>query len=362
MIRFAVWRNLALGLSILFFCGEVRADKVVLVAGGGNGGDGSIAVHAALNSPFGVDFDSAGNMFIVELSGGHLHRVDAKGVFSTIGGNGKKGDAGDNGPVAQAMFNGMHHLAIGPGDHLYIADTWNNRIRRIDVRTGRITPFAGTGKRGYSGDGGPALAAECGGIYCLAFDAAFKKLYFADLDNRRIRAIDMSSGNISTLAGNGRRGVPLDGAVAQSSPLVDPRAVATDKFGNVYILERSGNALRVVNREGRISTVAGTGKRGAAGDGGDALLAAFNGPKHLCIDHDQSVLIADTENHVIRRYLPAEKRIVHVAGSGQKGADGVGGPPDKCALNQPHGVCIHRDGTLYITDSSNNRILKIIHD
>lgn len=350
-----------LGL-LLLICRDTRADKLVLVAGGGTGGDGVPAEQAALHAPFGIDFDSAGNMYIVELSGGHLHRIDSKGVFSTLGGNGKKGDAGDNGPVAQAVFNGMHHVAVGPHDQIYIADTWNNRIRRMDAKTGIITPFAGTGKKGYSGDGGPAIAAECGGIYCLAFDSGFKKLYFADLDNRRIRAVNMETGTIETVAGTGQRGVPADGAEAKSSPLVDPRAVAVDKAGNIYILERSGHALRVVHPDGKIYTVAGTGKSGMSGDGGDARLATFNGPKHLCVDHDQSVLIADTENHVIRRYLPAEKKMVRVAGTGKKGTAGVGGSLDKCELSQPHGVYVRADKTLYITDSSNDRILKVVGD
>src|SRR5205807_945639 len=143
------------------------------------------------------------------------------------------------------------------------------------------------------------------------------------------------------VAGNGHKGVPEDGAEAVNSPLVDPRAVAVDAKGNVYVLERSGHALRRVDPQGRIRTIVGTGKAGASGDDGNALKATLNGPKHLCIDSDGNIIIADTENHLIRKVLLAEGKIVRVAGTGQKGAAGIGGPPLEAQLNQPHGVYIH---------------------
>src|SRR5262249_49025398 len=177
--------------------------------------------------------------------------------------------------------------------------------------------------------------------------------------NRRIRVVDLKTGIVHTVAGNGQRGVPQDGSDARSAPLVDPRAVAADRKGNVYILERSGHALRVVDADGKIRTVVGTGKAGATGDGGDARKATLNGPKHLGIDAEDNVLIADTENHVIRKYLPREGTIVRVAGTGKKGMAGLGGDPLKAELNQPHGVTVHASGMLYIADSSNNRVLRI---
>ena len=149
--------------------------------------------------------------------------------------------------------------------------------------------------------------------------------------------------------------------MAVDAPLVDPRAAVRDRQGNLYILERNGHALRVVGRDGRIRTVVNaSGKKGADGDGGPALAATMNGPKHLCVDRDDTVLIADAENHLIRRYVPATGQLLRVAGTGQKGTAGLGGPPEQCELNRPHGVTVHRDGTLYITDSYNNRVLKIV--
>ena len=339
--------------------GAARADKIVLVAGGGDGGSGSPATKMKLVAPFGVDFDKAGNMYIVELTGERAHKVDTQGILTTIGGSGKKGNGGDGGPAVKAEFNAMHSLAIAPDGSVFLADTLNNRVRKYDPKSGLITNFAGTGAKGSDGDGGPADKARFSGIYCIALDPRGERMYLADLENRRIRMIDMKTNVVSTVAGTGEKGVPKDGAEAAKAPLVDPRAVAVDAKGNVYVLERSGHALRVVDAAGKIRTVVGTGKSGATGDGGDALAATLNGPKHLCVDCDGNVVIADTENHLIRKYLPGAGKIVRVAGSGKKGTAGIGGPPEKVELNQPHGVYIHPSGTLYITDSGNNRVLRI---
>jgi DNA-binding beta-propeller fold protein YncE len=337
-----------------------RSGRVVLVAGGGNGQDGGPADRAKLESPFGVAFDAKGTMYFVEMTGHRVRKVGPDGTIATMAGTGRKGDAGDSGPATEAEFNGMHSLAVTKDGDVYIADTWNNRVRKIDGRTGRIATTAGTGHKGFSGDGGPATKADFGGVYCLALDEPGQMLYVADLDNRRIRVVDLKSGIVSTVAGNGRKGVPDDGADARSAPLVDPRAVAIDGHGLLYILERSGNALRVVDRAGKIRTVAGTGRQGDSGDGGDARQATLNGPKHLCVDAKGNVLIADTENHRIRIYNPGNGTIQNVAGTGRKGTAGLGQMPGEAELAQPHGVTIGPDGAIYIADSSNHRIVKIV--
>src|SRR5438876_1647032 len=203
----------------------VHAERVVVVAGGGADVTGP-ATRCRLHAPFGMDFDNHGNMYIVEMAGGErVLRVDSRGMLAVLAGTGEKGDSGDGGPAAQAQFNGMHSLAVGPADDLFIADTWNNRVRRIDAKTGKVFPFAGTGRKGFRGDGGPASAAEFGNVYCVAFDAGRENLYLADLDNRRVRAVQLKTGVVTTVAGNGEKGVPQDGADATQSPLVDPRAV-----------------------------------------------------------------------------------------------------------------------------------------
>lgn len=352
-------RTAALILALLLGAGQAaRADRLVLVAGGGSKTENVAATEAKMNDPFGIAFDARGNAFLVELLGGRVLKIDPKGILTVAAGAGTKGDAGDGGPPREARFNGLHSLVVGPDDTVYLADTWNNRIRTLDPKTGRLAAFAGTGKKGYAGDGGPARTAQFFGIHCIALDPLGKTLYLADLSNRRVRAINLKTGVVSLIAGNGKRGVPKDGAVAKDAPLVDPRAVAVDRKGNVYILERSGHALRVVDAQGKIRTVAGTGKAGNSGDGGPARMATLNGPKHLCIDDSDRVIIADSANHVIRRYDPANGTIVRLAGTGKKGRSGSGGEPLRVSLNEPHGVTVTRGGTLYVVDSLNGRVFR----
>ncbi len=338
---------------------EASAGELILVAGGGTEGDGATAERAALIAPFGVGFDAGGTLFFVEMTGHRVRKIGRDGLVKSVAGTGSMGDAGDGGPAINAALNGPHSLAVAKSGEIFVCDTWNNRVRKIDPRSGVITNFAGSGRKGFAGDGGPATAAEFGGIYCLALDEVNQSMYLADLDNRRIRKIDMKTGIVSTVAGNGKKGVPDDGAVATSAPLVDPRAVAVDTRGNVFILERSGHALRVVDRSGKIRTLAGTGQPGDSGDGGDARHARMNGPKHLCVSPQGDVVIADTENHRIRVYDTEKGTITTIAGTGKKGASGLGGPPERAELAQPHGVTVGPDGFLYIADSSNNRILKM---
>jgi DNA-binding beta-propeller fold protein YncE len=320
--------------------------RTVLVSGDG------------LNEPFGVAFDNAGNVYIVEMGGNRVRVRGRDGRLSVLAETGEKGFAGDGGPAAKALFNGPHHLSLGPDGRLYVADTWNNCVRRIDQKTGIVTRVAGTGEKGFGGDGGPALQARFGGIYSIAFRRGH--LYICDLDNRRVRAVDLKTGIVRTVAGNGEKGAPRDGAEARAQPLVDPRAIALDSEGNLYICERGGHALRVVDTAGRIRTVAGTGEAGLAGDGGPALQARMNGPKHISVDGEGGVLIADTENHAIRRYTPRDGMIRRVAGTGQPGAAGLGGPPEACQLNRPHGALEQpATGDIYVSDSENHRVIRI---
>lgn len=342
-------------LPILFlglFLMPLRAEKIVLVAGGNEDAVNIPATRALLKEPFGVDFDRAGNLFIVEMvSGNRLLKVDAKGVLTHVAGQRSPGDGGDGGPPLAAKFNGPHNLAILPDGDVLIGDTWNGRVRRVNLTAGTVTSLPGFTVA--------AAQARASGPYCITLSPDGTQLHIADL--RRVHAIDLKTGASRVVAGNGEKGVPKDGAVAIEAPLMDPRAAAADRHGNLYILERNGHALRVVGRDGKIRTVVNaSGKKGGDGDGGDALAATMSGPKHLCIDRDDTVLIADAENNLIRRYVPATGKILRVAGTGRKGAAGLDGPPEQCELARPHGVTVHRDGTLYITDSYNNRILKIV--
>lgn len=308
-----------------------------------------VEVDAKLNEPFGVAHDSQGRLLIVEYTS-RLSAIGTDGRFAVIAGDGTKGNSGDGGPAKDAKLNSPHMLAVGADGMIYLADSLNHRIRRIDPKSGIISNFAGTTK-GYSGDDGPADKAQFSGIYCIAFNPDKSMMIVTDLENRRIRAIDMKTGIVSLIAGNGSKGVPSDGADAKSAPLVDPRASAMDRQGNVYILERGGHALRVVDVSGKIRTLIGGPKEPK----GPKILS---GPKHLCIDGNDDVIIADTDNHRIVKWLARDEKMIVLAG-GTKGTEGVGGILQKLQLNQPHGVYLDTQGVLYICDSMNNRVLRV---
>ncbi len=301
-----------------------------------------------LKSPFGVDFDSAGNMLIVELEGGRVHKRTVEGKLSHISGDGSRSYRGDGQPVAKATFNGMHNCAVTPNGDLYIADSWNHCIRKVDHKTGIMTTIAGTGEAGFSGDGGPAADAKFDFVMCITLNHSGDKLFVADLKNRRIRVVDLADGTVRTVAGNGDKGSPQDGSVATNSPLVDPRAVATDSQDRVYILERNGNALRVVDTDGTIRTVAGSGARGLKD--GPAMQATFGSPKHLCVDDEDNVYIADDQNRAIRKYDPRTRVVTTVLGAGHGDA--------RIKLLHPHGVT-WESGSLIVVDTGHNRILRV---
>src|SRR5687767_10890771 len=168
-----------------------------------------LVAEAGLKGPFGAELDRAGNLYFVEMTPRRFRKIDPQGVVTTLHTN----------------LNGPHNLALAPDGAIYIADTWDNRVQKFDPGTGAFTIVVGTGEKGFSGDGGPAAKAKFGGIYCASLDPNAENLYLADLDNRRIRAVNLKSGIVKTVAGNGQKGVPSDGAVAVEAPLVDPRAV-----------------------------------------------------------------------------------------------------------------------------------------
>jgi DNA-binding beta-propeller fold protein YncE len=329
----------------------MRADRVELVAGGAEEAAGIPAVRAKLHEPFGVEFNAAGEMFIVEMAAGNrLLKVDTSGRLTHIAGQRDVGDEGDGGPALAAKFNGPHNLAVLTSGDVLISDTWNGRVRRVEVAAGRVTTLPGFQVASEK--------ARSGGPYHIALTPDKRRLLVSDL--RRVHAVDLATGTVRVLAGNGEKGIPTDGALATESPLVDPRAAVMDRHGNLYILERNGHALRVVDSAGRIRTAVNVaGRKGSAGDGGDAKLAQLNGPKHLCLDANDDVIIADAENNVVRRYEVRTGKIIRIAGTGKKGATGVGGPSLACELARPHGVTIGPDGALYITDSYNDRVLRV---
>ena len=248
-----------------------------------------------------------------------------------------------------------HEIVFDRDGHLYIVERDSHAVRRVDAATGIISTVAGTGKAGFSGDGGPATSAELRQPHSIAFDPQ-GRLLICDIGNHRIRRVDPTTGIIDTWAGTGEREPTPDGAPLTGTPLNGPRAMALDPNGNLYLALREGNA-NLPHRPGHqhdIHHVAGTGERGHTGDGGPAVAATLGGPKGLAFD-DGRLYIADTENHVIRMVDLETGVISTVLGDGERG-DGPEGNPLRCRLARPHGVFVDADTGLYVGDSEAHRI------
>ena len=326
----------------------------------GFAGDGGPAKEALLNGPFDIAFDDAGNLYFSDTFNNRIRRVDARsGVISTIAGNGHAGYGGDDGPATAAALNEPYGIVVDHAGNLCIADRLNRRIRRVDAASGIITSVAGTGEAAYSGDGGPAARAGLAEPNGLAFDAAERHLYITDVADNRVRVIDLATGRIATFAGTGAAEHTGDGGKASDAGTFGARAVKVAKDGTVYILERQGSSLRAVDpATGVIRTIAGTTARGYAGDGGPALDAVFDAPKEMALERDGSLLIVDTENHAIRRIDRGTGIVSNLAG-GHKGSGGDGGPATAAGLDRPHGAVVGPDGAIYIGDTNNHRIRKL---
>src|SRR5260370_21792627 len=262
----------------------------------GFAGDGGPANAAVLNGPFDVAFDTAGNLYFSDTFNNRIRRVDAhSGLISTVAGNGDKGYSGDGGPATAAALNEPYGIVLDSAGNIFVADRLNRRVRRIDAASGVITTSAGTGEAAYGGDGGPASRAALAEPNGLAFDAAQLHLYITDVADNRVRVIVLATARIATFAGTGAAEHSGDGGKAAAAGTFGARAVKVGTDGTGYILERQGSSLRAVDpATGIITTIAGTTARGYGGDGGPALDAVFAAPKEMAIARDGSLLVVDT--------------------------------------------------------------------
>jgi sugar lactone lactonase YvrE len=324
-------------------------------------GDGGPATAAQLNLPFDVAVDERGDLYLSDTFNHRVRKVDHDtGRIVTVAGEGTAGYSGDGGPAVKARLHEPYGIVLSLGGDLFFADRLNRRVRRVDGRTGVITTVAGDGSKVTSGDGGPGTAAGLVEPNGVALSRDGRTLFIADVTGHRIRSLDLSSGRIATFAGTGRARHDGDGGPAAKAAIWGARAVDVGPDGSVYILEREGNTLRVVRSDsGTIATIAGTGARGYSGDGGPAGSATFNGPKELAVDRAGHVWIVDTENHAIRVIDSTTHRIRTVAGTGHQGGDGDGGPATSARLDRPHGVAVAPDGTFYIGDTHNHRVRRV---
>ena len=354
---------LALLLGLAIAADGPTIDTVAGTGRPGSTGDGGPAVAALLVEPFGCDLDGKGHLFIADAGANRIRRVDAAtGRITTIAGTGASGTSGDGNPAIEASLNSPYAVAVDPEGSLFVVEQKGRVVRKVDGRSGVITSIAGK-LDGELGDGGKASLARLLEPNDLALDGR-GGLLIADVADWRVRRVNLATGLISTFAGVGRRAVKPDraglgdGGSATQGVIVGARAVAVDGLGNTYLCEREGNAIRKVDAAGLISSFAGTGARGYSGDGGEARLATFNGPKGVRCDREGNVFVVDTENHAIRRVDARSARISTVAG-GHRGVDGDGGDPTRAGLARPHGIAIAPDGTLFIADSENHRVRRV---
>ncbi len=363
-------------IFLLIFLLPVFANAQVIVTIAGNGsmtasGDGGPAISAGLVGPVGVVVDAVGNVYISCASS--IRKIDTAGIITSIAGNGVIGHSGDGGPATAASLFFPGYLAVDNSGYVYFSEELGNCIRKVAPGIGGIiTTIAGTGSYGYSGDGGPATAAELSFPIGIALDNA-GNIYFSDAYNYRIRMIN-SLGIISTIAGTGTGGYTGDGGPATAAEIyncygifVDGAVYAHDTAGrNVYIADGVG-AVRKINTAGIITTVAGGSIFGFSGDGSAATAAHLDICDDIVLDENGNMYIADGNNGRIRK-VDSLGIISTIAGNGYMAGPGTGGfSGDYCAatdaeLHNPDGVAVDRFGNIYIADQNNHRIRKIIHD
>ncbi|MBV9503375.1 MAG: hypothetical protein JO323_00050 [Acidobacteriia bacterium] len=354
----------------------------------GFAGDGGLATSAAIYSPTAITVDSAGDYYIADTGNDRIRKVDTKGNISTFAGNGTIGFSGDGSTAANAELNQASGVAVDGQGNLYIADTWNNRIRKV-TSSGTISTVAGNGAVSYSGDGGPASRIQLNGPAGVGLDSA-GNLYISDSRNRVVRVAKQnvvasvgggslvfprgiasdSAGNVyiadqqgnrverigtdgtlSNFAGNGTAGYAGDGSAAANAELNAPTAVATDGAGNVYIADFGNNVIRKVGSSGTITTVAGNAFQGYSGDGGPAAQASLRGPQALAADAGGNLYIADAGNNAIRKVTP-DGNIRTIAGNGSAGFSGDGGPASSAQITNPAGLTVDELGDLFFIDGT----------
>lgn len=354
-ISSAVW---TVALLAQFATRAEAATSIETVAGTGQpgySGDGGPASQAQLNNPFGITRGPDGALYICDMSNHAIRKVAPNGTISTVAGTGKKGYSGDGGPALKAELNEPYEIRFDATGNMFFVEMQNNVVRRVEAKSQVVSTVAGTGKPGFSGDGGPAVQAALRQPHSIQLDGQ-GSLYICDIGNHRVRKVDLKTGMISTFAGTGERKPTPDGAAISGMPVNGPRAIDFDRGGNLWLALREGNAVYQLDlKANRFHHVAGTGKQGFAGNGGPAKEATLSGPKGISVGPDGNIYLADTESHSIRMVDVKKGTLELLAGTGEKG-DGPDGDPLKCKMARPHGIFVDRDGSIFVGDSEAHKV------
>ena len=337
----------------------LNAQTITTIAGvdsAGYNGDGIAAIASELNRPFSIGVNNTGNVYIADRYNSRIRCVAPDGIISTIAGTGVVGFSGDGGPATAAQIATPTGVAADGAGNVYFADKSNNAVRKISVG-GIISVYAGNGTAGRSGDGGAATAAELTGPNGVAVDAV-GNVYIADQGNSRVRKVSVA-GTISTIAGTDSMGYNGDDIPATTAWLQNPYAVAVDRAGNVYIGDVDNERIRKVDLAGMIWTVAGTGTGGNSGVGGPATAAQLNEPIGVGVDSAGNIYISDAWNSRIC-VVNSMGMLNTICGTGVAGFSDDGGPANEAELNGPYGVAVDRSG-VYVADYGNNRIRYITY-
>jgi streptogramin lyase len=315
----------------------------------------SVLETGELANPYGMAIGPDGALYVCDIGKHRIRRIDLKsGRAETVAGrDGQKGFSGEGGPAREAVLDEPYEVRFDREGNLYFVDMPNAVVERVDRKSGVLTRVAGTGQPGFGGDGGPAAKAQLRQPHSIAM-APDGALLICDTGNHRVRKVDLKTGIIETYAGTGEKAATPDGSPIGGTPLNGPRAIDFDRDGTLWLALREGNAIyRGDLKKGQWQRAAGTGEKGYTGDGGDPRAAKLSGPKGVACGRDGAVFIADTENHVIREIGHGVIRTL--VGTGSRGG-GIGAGIET-GLARPHGVLAGIHGELFIADSENNRIL-----
>jgi streptogramin lyase len=349
-------------LTALLLVQGMKGDWAIRTLAGngepGEKGDFGKAGSAQVDNPLGITRAPDQSIWFCEAGSHRVRWIRADGVIFTFAGTGRKDFSGDKGPAAEACLSSPYEVKFDANGDLFIADTGNHVIRKVDMKTKVISTVAGTGLGRYSGDGDSANVAHLKRPSSIQFGPD-GSLFIADMGNHVIRKVDMKTGVISTVAGTGVPGVPTDGAPLQDTPLRLPRCIDFDRDGNLWMTASDCHQIFKIDfAAGRIRVAAGTGEKGFTGHGGPARDATFNGPKYLAVDSENNVWIADTENHAVRKLDAKTGKVELVAGTGDRG-DGPEGNPLFCKMSRVHGIFADKDGSILVADSEAHRIRTI---